>query len=1570
MNLAHIRDNLQGFAFKRLFVEDLGWSLPAVALTDVATIDDIDYDICHVAQLSGVVVAEVSAPDGRIPDDVTCLRVQRAFGLLHHENLLIFVDANRSQSLWYWVKREAGKNYPRKHEYVKGQPGDLFIGKLSSMVVELGDLDAKGDIPITDVLKRLKTALDVERVTKKFYNEYQHQHIAFVELIKGIGDEQDRKWYASVLLNRLMFIYFLQGKGFIDGGDHRYLQRKLEESRGRGADRFYAEFLDKLFFEGFAKPEAERSSDARAMLGTVRYLNGGLFLQHRLEWKYPTIDVPDTAFENLFSLFESYSWHLNDTPGAADNEINPDVLGYIFEKYINQKQFGAYYTRPEITEYLCEHTIHDIVLEQVNTPGIPGAVAPRAFKSIHELIFNLDARLCRRLLDEVLPSLSLLDPACGSGAFLVAAMKTMFNLYSAVVGKIEFLNDKWLDRWLRLAKADHRSIHYYLKKRIITDNLFGVDIMEEATEIARLRLFLALVASAQSIDDIEPLPNIDFNILAGNSLVGLMRVDEDQYNAAYEGNLFNESYHTLVAEKNRLVGSYRDAATYADDLRSIRDAIDAARAKALPTLDDMLMVEFNKLGAKVEEQTWDAAKKAVGKPKKRAVMIDDIRKLEPFHWGYEFDEIINDRGGFDAVITNPPWEIFKPNAKEFFEEYSDIVTRKTMTIKDFEKEQASLLKDADLRDAWLEYRGRFPHVSAYYRSAKQFENQISIVNGKKAGTDINLYKLFVEQCYNLLRDGGRCGLIVPSGLYNDLGAKSLRKVLFERGILTSIYGLSNERGLFDGVHHDQKFCLVRWRKGGVTEEFKVRFRIAVSEAVSPDELSTFLSDESDAIMLRVAQIAALAPDSLAIIDVRTSVDLNVIEKLSHQPPLRSQFRHWQLVLCNEFHMTGDSDLYHVVSGPGMLPLTEGKMIHQYDHAFAEPKYWLSERDARLRLLEKRRRDVRKMADAVGATTSSNSSLMLDYQSFRLAFRDVGPATNERSMIATILPRFVFCPHTVSLEQVYSCASLNGEIEPNRIALGSLPRLFLCGLLNSFVADFWLRRFITKHLSFYIVYNLPVPDIAIDDPRFEPVAKRVACLCDAGSAFDDLPLLAARDNAESCALRPNLRSQLRAELDGMIAHIYALTEEEFTHILTTFPLVAQHVKDAALEAYRNPPKDFPRSAMVGARPDAAGDDLRSLLGAGESARLEFKETLEADNTSGAKNPGVLMAALKTVAAFMNGKGGTLLIGVRDDGAVVGLAKDFALLGAGNADKLELKLRSLLKDRFVPMPFDLVHISFVSIDDELVCRVDVGESDTVIHLDGFIFLRDGNQTVKLEGLKLTQWLEARARRAVSSRAGGNSGAGSDHEESSRQHATPRSSISAGPETHDVASADNENDGANHDDASTSQSESRESTGPQQHTARRLASRSIGDYSTEELVIAVRALFSDIPETDRDGAIVMLCDELGFGRLGSKISAALDSAITVAVRRKVIYSERGIYRLACRSIDEYPRELLVETLVRAVGRTWTERDEAVKLAARQLGFARTGSLIKEEFKSAINSGLRRGVLEKDGTLIRRAR
>lgn len=1146
-DIKRTRDYLQGLEFKRLFNE-LGWSQPKSARPVRMVVHEEAFERVGIAELAGVAVFEVVAqaaegnPEGKIPGAKIRKAVYAEIAEHFHENLLIFLNAERSQSLWYWVKRDGTKTEPRENLYVKGQPGDLSLGKLEAMVVELTEFDESGNVRVTDIVRKLSDALDVERVTKQFYEDFKQEHLRFLDLIAGIDDERDRRWYASVLLNRLMFIYFLQRKWFIDNGDNDYLQHKLMQSQSEfGADRYYRDFLSLLFFEGFAKPAEERNEGAKRLLGSIKYLNGGLFLQHLIEKRWPAIQIPDVAFTNLFKLFESYSWNLDDTPGGQDNEISPHVLGYIFEKYINQKFFGAYYTRPEITEYLCERTIHTLILKKINTPALAGLTKGRDFETVPDMLMNLDAKLCRELL-EMLPTISLLDPACGSGAFLVSAMNTLTNIYSAITGKIEFLNNAYLTGWLKQAHAEHDSLNYYIKKKIITENLFGVDIMEEATEIAKLRLFLALVSSVQTVEQLEPLPNIDFNILPGNSLIGLLRVNEEAFDKRLSQlNLFQKSFHELVAEKNTQIAAYKSASKYSEDLRTLRDNIQTLRSDATNTLNELLLDDFKSAGAKYEQATWDNAKQTDGKALKRALNIGDIAHLHPFHWGYEFDRVMNERGGFDIIITNPPWEILKPQAKEFFNLHSGLVSKNKMRIEDFEEEKARLLQDPEIRAAWLDYQSSFPYQSGYFRAAPQYVNQISTVNGKKQGTDINLYKLFTEQCYNLLREGGQCGIVIPSGIYTDLGARQLREMLFTRTTMSGLFCFENRKTIFEGVHRSFKFVVLTYEKGGKTEHFPAAFmRHDVAE------LDRF--PRTGALLMSVELIRRLSPDSLSVMEFKNAMDVAIAQKMLRFPLLGEKLTDtWNLVLGNEFHMTNDSHLFKTADAPGRLPLYEGKMIHQFTHTWGKPRYWVDEKAGRAAVLGRK----------------VDTGQRLDYQDFRLGYRGIGRTTDQRALIVTVLPQGVFAGNSLIVSKRF-------QPDNNVEAINDSQTIFVTTIMNSFIADYFIGQKISANLNMFYIYQLPVPRLTKQDTVFNMIVERAAKLICTTPEYHELweavmptipwsPTVGATDKEE--------RGKLRSELDGIIANLYGLTEEEFSHILNTFPLVKQPIKDAALEAYR-------------------------------------------------------------------------------------------------------------------------------------------------------------------------------------------------------------------------------------------------------------------------------------------------------------------------------------------------------------------------------------------------------------------
>ncbi|MBB1127447.1 Eco57I restriction-modification methylase domain-containing protein, partial [Thiospirillum jenense] len=224
--------------------------------------------------------------------------------------------------------------------------------------------------------------------------------------------------------------------------------------------------------------------------------------------------------------------------------------------------------------------------------------------------------------------------------------------------------------------------------------------------------------------------------------------------------------------------------------------------------------------------------------------------------------------------------------------------------------------DQEIRVDWLDYASHFPHQSAWFRAAPQFSFQSAIVNGKKTGSDINLYKLFTEQCVNLLRAGGECGIVIPSGIYTDLGAKGLRDLLFDQCDVTGLFCFENRNEIFENVHRSFKFVVLTFEKGQSTRQFPAAFM-----RHQVNELAAFPS--STDLLLSVELIRRLSPDSQSVMEFKSALDVQIAEKLLQFPLLGETIDgKWNVRLSQEFHMTNDSHLFKTAAGAGRLPLFE------------------------------------------------------------------------------------------------------------------------------------------------------------------------------------------------------------------------------------------------------------------------------------------------------------------------------------------------------------------------------------------------------------------------------------------------------------------------------------------------------------------------------------------------------------------------------------------------------------------------------------------------------------------------
>jgi hypothetical protein len=761
---ASIQKRLKAFDFKGLFTQELMWNHFQTRDLEVK-MDGVNYALMPVAERGMAVFECVPPTDAQFPNYGVRRKIDTQVSKTAREHIIIFRDHAKTIQVWQWVKREAGKHSAcREQVFNTGQSGDALIQKIQSIAFSV-----ENDASVSETVAKVGAAFDIEKVTKKFYELFKKEHDTFLKFTKGIPDEKLQRWYASVMLNRLMFIYFIQKKGFL--GDLHYLTNKLVESQQRGADKFYREFLCPLFFEGFAKRDDERSVQTNGLLGRVPYLNGGLFLKHDIEKVHgKNIDIRDNAFERIFAFFERFDWQLDDRPSKRGDEINPDVLGYVFEKYINQKEMGAYYTKEDITGYISRNTIlpslfeivrkscpiafeskhsvwqllkddpdryiypsmlkgmekelpnriavglgdvtqriewsklaepeyalltetsretvinetwRDVVARRMRCEEIRRKLSTGEIGSIDDIVtYNLD--ICRFAEDVItdpekgqeliwafykaLSEITVLDPACGSGAFLFAALNLLEPLYDACIDRMRELVDALDDgegkhhpeklKHFREVlsevndRARHPSRRYFILKSIILKNIFGVDIMEEAVEICKLRLFLKLVAQVGATERIEPLPDIDFNIRAGNTLVGyateveldkaLSRLGHGDKKAEIEEKAEAARLAFERFRQEQVVGGTGSPEEVAQWKADVKGRLDALRYE----LDDYLAGDYNvKKGDDVRFRRWRDSH-------------------QPFHWFVEFFGILR-RGGFDAVIGNPPWREYSATKKEY-----------------------------------------------------------------------------------------------------------------------------------------------------------------------------------------------------------------------------------------------------------------------------------------------------------------------------------------------------------------------------------------------------------------------------------------------------------------------------------------------------------------------------------------------------------------------------------------------------------------------------------------------------------------------------------------------------------------------------------------------------------------------------------------------------------------------------------------------------------------------------------------------------------------------------------------
>jgi type I restriction-modification system DNA methylase subunit len=706
------------------------WNLPGSEEVSVVVEGSV-VKVEVLAELPGAAFLQTKAPS---PNATNWFKqVDRELAKRFPERLIRF--QHPKEDSWFWPKKLASGSLSYERLLTgHNQLPDYLAQRLAGLSFSPKDHQTPGAINPVAVKEKIRGQFESSKITSNFFKKFKERHELLSTQMIGIPSTAEASSYSTLLLNRLMFIYFLQKKEFLNG-DPNYLKtclRKVQTFKGK--DKFYSfykDYLLELFFNKLDNPVGEIEDPIiREIAGDVPYVNGGVFGRSAAESQYD-IKIPDSAFEDIFNFFDSYTWHLDTRPTGTPNEINPEVIGYIFEQYINftadgKRENGAYYTKHDVTGYMVGQTLVPRILDEVlkldldpfallmSNPDnylyepmkhgwnseqgvwkpidqrlvdcwqgdpigwtlldeaetdsevcLPDETWVETFarrervqelrdlmlsgqvKDVNKLItLNLNSE---RLLSDAIFSideigeveslwyavsgLKVIDPTCGSGAFLFAALEVLEVVYGNLIDRLEALGkgSKILQEMSR-----HPNRRYFLRKHSALRNLFGTDIMSDAIETAKLRIFLALASCLEKKADLEPLPDLDFNLKVGNLVVGF--VDAKDVSRVDNGRLIVEN------PMANLEGAMAHHLELYDDFiaASVTSGSDAIQTKS------RLLASEHKLRSAANNYYAECTGKSLDEYESWA------KEVLPFHWSIEFPSVFSN-GGFDVVIGNPPY---------------------------------------------------------------------------------------------------------------------------------------------------------------------------------------------------------------------------------------------------------------------------------------------------------------------------------------------------------------------------------------------------------------------------------------------------------------------------------------------------------------------------------------------------------------------------------------------------------------------------------------------------------------------------------------------------------------------------------------------------------------------------------------------------------------------------------------------------------------------------------------------------------------------------------------------------
>jgi hypothetical protein len=716
----------------------------------------------------------------------------------------------------------------------------------------------------------------------------------------------------------------------------------------------------------------------------------------------------------------------------------------------------------------------------------------------------------------------VLDPACGSAHFLVAVIDELADLVARFLAQTPLPAVRKELEDLRAGAGETYGVGVedvaLLRRLVLRRCVYGVDVSPMGAEIAKISLWLASFVPGLS------LSYLDHNVRVGNSLIGVASPEQlvDAQGGTTIPAMLVMDAMAEAAEAARALQALmdRNPDEVAQSEEIDRDAR-AKRAHARALLDLWVAEPLGLTGARTE--LWAAAE-AIGRGDYPAI-VDAAQELaarySAFHWPLEFAEAFSDRGGFDAVVGNPPWEEITVEELAFYARYQPGLRALP------EAERSRALRR--LQEGRPELADRLAEERARVAALKRFFSADTGYVGSRADPD--LYNFFCQRYRRLLARGGSLAVVLPRSAFSTRGSAGFRRWLFEGSTVRRLdFLLNNRRWMFD-THPQYTVALAIAEASAPPDDHSLEVA-----GVADSEAEFIVQSQAEGLVLNEI---SFGPD-LEVPLLSSQPAANLLEKLRRTgTPFPKGGGRWFCFPTREFDETDDKKLWEGATDG--LPLWKGESFDQYDPHGAGARVCPLTDKARARATRSRA-GSESMLGAEIALQERVAAHIEEAARSRVGFRDVTNRTNSRTVVAALIPA-----ETLLVNSVRYLVFLNGR---------DLDRACCLGLLNSLPFDWQARRFVETHLNYFILEGLRVPTLS--NEAYGAIARAAARLSCPDERFADF---AEATDVECGPLDEEERDELRAEIDALVARAQGLDEDDLELVFSDFTL------DAVPEYYR-------------------------------------------------------------------------------------------------------------------------------------------------------------------------------------------------------------------------------------------------------------------------------------------------------------------------------------------------------------------------------------------------------------------